>query len=103
MNKEAMSKQDSGRKGGQARASAYSVVQLSAQAKQSAITVEKRYPGFHCKIGVKGGGARASKYNHEELSDQSQRGAATIEKKDPGFHARIGSKGGILKSRKIKI
>ncbi len=89
-----MTRQEIGKKGGQARAAVYSSEELSKQSKQGAVTVEQLHPGFHAEIGSKGGHTRAGKYTHEELSEQAQKSAETIEKKHPGFHAEIGSKGG---------
>lgn len=53
-----MSTKEAGKLGGQKRAQKYNHEQLSAQAKRSAQTIEKREPGFHAKIGSKSHRAR---------------------------------------------
>lgn len=97
-----MTRQEIGRKGGQARAAAYSSEELSQQSRKGAETIEKHHPGFHARIGAKGGKVRANKYSPEQLSEQAQKSAATIEKIHPGFHAQIGSKGGKSRNKKNK-
>lgn len=97
-----MTRQEIGRKGGIARAAAYSAQELSQQSQKGAQTIERIHPGFHSEIGAKGGNARAHKYSHEELSEQAQKSAETIEKKHPGFHSEIGSKGGKNRSDRLR-
>lgn len=89
-----VTKEEAGRKGGEARAEKYTSEELSKQAKQGANTVEQSHPGFHSEIGQKGGQTRAAEYTPEELSKQAKKGAKTIEKRHPGFHSEIGKKGG---------